>query len=453
MLQDNRSNWRRTYKSLLLLDYLLKNGSERVVTSSREHIYDLRSMENYSFIDENGKDQGANIRHKVSEMIDFIQDDDKLREERKKAKKNKDKYVGMSNEAMGFRSSMGSSSNWQNDWPSSTQPSRGGFRDHSPDFSEGNGRNSPDVNEFRDGDDGSWSEKPASSNPVPPPRPPSSNSNHSGIAASVAKVGTKPGAKKPIDLGAAALFAQEEGRKPVVDAKQDKALVEDLFSAPTKTDTNANGEFGDFSTAFGNNSVSTSHEEFADFSSAFSCGDKTALNEDAQTEVQPPPLKPVSNLDLMSRGSNNSGNFDLLGELTVGNKSPPAAMTAPPPPPLMGSSMEPQFMSLPPLIPQSSAVDQIPSSNKIESDFGAEKRGSNALPDTWGNVGKLDIDLDNLSLGGKTPKKTNIPMNQMKSSSSGGSPISPTGTTTTGDISSTQETYPKSFQGTISDLL
>jgi hypothetical protein len=38
-------NWRRTYKSLLLLDYLIKNGSERVVTSAREHLYDLRSGE------------------------------------------------------------------------------------------------------------------------------------------------------------------------------------------------------------------------------------------------------------------------------------------------------------------------------------------------------------------------------------------------------------------------
>ena len=55
MLQDNRSNWRRTYKSLLLLDYLVKNGCERVVTNAREHIYDLRSMENYAFIDDNGK--------------------------------------------------------------------------------------------------------------------------------------------------------------------------------------------------------------------------------------------------------------------------------------------------------------------------------------------------------------------------------------------------------------
>lgn len=53
-------------KSLLLLNYLVRNGSERVVTSSREHIYDLRSLENYTFTDENGKDQGINVRHKVS---------------------------------------------------------------------------------------------------------------------------------------------------------------------------------------------------------------------------------------------------------------------------------------------------------------------------------------------------------------------------------------------------
>lgn len=36
----------------------------------------------------------------MKELIDFIQDDEKLRDERKKAKKNKDKFVGMSNEGL-----------------------------------------------------------------------------------------------------------------------------------------------------------------------------------------------------------------------------------------------------------------------------------------------------------------------------------------------------------------
>ncbi|NXU56544.1 EPN4 protein, partial [Turnix velox] len=121
MLKDNKKNWRRVYKSLLLLAYLIRNGSERVVTSAREHIYDLRSLENYHFVDENGKDQGINIRQKVKEMVEFAQDDDRLREERKKAKKNKDKYIGVSSDNVGgFRYSERydpePKSKWDEEW-------------------------------------------------------------------------------------------------------------------------------------------------------------------------------------------------------------------------------------------------------------------------------------------------------------------------------------------------
>ncbi|KAM9332127.1 clathrin interactor 1-like isoform 2-T2 [Pholidichthys leucotaenia] len=125
MLKDNKKNWRRVYKALLLLAYLIRNGSERVVTSAREHIYDLRSLENYHFIDENGKDQGINVRQKVKEMVEFIQDDDRLREERKKAKKNKDKYIGVSSDSMGGGGSSFKNSNeldrtkWDEDWDKS----------------------------------------------------------------------------------------------------------------------------------------------------------------------------------------------------------------------------------------------------------------------------------------------------------------------------------------------
>lgn len=82
---------------------MVRNGSERVVTSAREHVYDLRSLENYTYVDENGKDQGINVRHKVHDLMEFIQDDEKLREERKKAKKNKDKYIGMSSDVASMR--------------------------------------------------------------------------------------------------------------------------------------------------------------------------------------------------------------------------------------------------------------------------------------------------------------------------------------------------------------
>ncbi|XP_037316356.2 clathrin interactor 1a isoform X1 [Pungitius pungitius] len=122
MLRDNKKNWRRVYKSLLLLAHLIRNGSERVVTSTREHLYDLRSLESYHFVDENGKDQGVNVRQKVKELVDFAQDDDRLREERKKSKKNRDKYIGVSSDSMGYRGYSGDKydssdrGKWDDDW-------------------------------------------------------------------------------------------------------------------------------------------------------------------------------------------------------------------------------------------------------------------------------------------------------------------------------------------------
>ena len=102
MFQENKENWRNVYKSLLLLNHLIKNGSEKCVTSAREHLYDLRSLESFSYVDENGKDQGINVRIKVKEIIELIQDDDRIREERKKAKKNREKFSGYSTSSSSF---------------------------------------------------------------------------------------------------------------------------------------------------------------------------------------------------------------------------------------------------------------------------------------------------------------------------------------------------------------
>ncbi len=42
------------------------------------------------------------VRHKVKDLIEFIHDDDRIRDERKKAKANRDKYIGMSNESSSY---------------------------------------------------------------------------------------------------------------------------------------------------------------------------------------------------------------------------------------------------------------------------------------------------------------------------------------------------------------
>ena len=43
------------------------------------------------------------VRHKVKDLVEFVQNDGRIRDERKKAKATRDKYVGMSNEASAYR--------------------------------------------------------------------------------------------------------------------------------------------------------------------------------------------------------------------------------------------------------------------------------------------------------------------------------------------------------------
>lgn len=44
----------------MLLEFLVKNGSERVVDDARAHIATVKILRNFHFIDDKGKDQGIN---------------------------------------------------------------------------------------------------------------------------------------------------------------------------------------------------------------------------------------------------------------------------------------------------------------------------------------------------------------------------------------------------------
>ncbi len=43
-----------------------------MVTSAREHLYDLKSLENFSYNDEQGKDQGINGKNKILRIKFFF---------------------------------------------------------------------------------------------------------------------------------------------------------------------------------------------------------------------------------------------------------------------------------------------------------------------------------------------------------------------------------------------
>ncbi|KAF9884323.1 Epsin-3, clathrin recruitment and traffic between the Golgi and endosome [Aspergillus nanangensis] len=86
--------WRQIYKGLQLLEFLVKNGSERVVDDARSHMSLLRMLRQFHFIDQNGKDQGINVRNRSSELVKLLGDVDLIRTERKKARANRNKFSG-----------------------------------------------------------------------------------------------------------------------------------------------------------------------------------------------------------------------------------------------------------------------------------------------------------------------------------------------------------------------
>ncbi|KAK4552894.1 Epsin-3, clathrin recruitment and traffic between the Golgi and endosome [Recurvomyces mirabilis] len=92
--EKSAEEWRQIYKSLQLMEFLVKNGSERVIDDARSHLSLLKMLRQFHFIDQNGKDQGINVRNRSKELTDLLSDVDKIRSERKKARGTRNKYSG-----------------------------------------------------------------------------------------------------------------------------------------------------------------------------------------------------------------------------------------------------------------------------------------------------------------------------------------------------------------------
>ncbi|KAJ4482502.1 hypothetical protein J3R30DRAFT_3460099 [Lentinula aciculospora] len=99
-MEKEARQWRQIYKSLQLLEYLIKNGSERVVDDARAHISTIKMLRNFHYIDDKGKDQGINVRNRSKEIVELLSDVENIRTERRKAKANRSKYIGTGSDGM-----------------------------------------------------------------------------------------------------------------------------------------------------------------------------------------------------------------------------------------------------------------------------------------------------------------------------------------------------------------
>ena len=91
-LNDHGKNWRHVYKSLVLLDYIIKTGSEKVAQQCKENIFAIQTLKDFQYIEE-GKDHGMSVREKAKGLVNLLKDDERLRNERAKALKAKERFA------------------------------------------------------------------------------------------------------------------------------------------------------------------------------------------------------------------------------------------------------------------------------------------------------------------------------------------------------------------------
>uniref|UniRef100_A0A6I8QPB6 Clathrin interactor 1 n=1 Tax=Xenopus tropicalis TaxID=8364 RepID=A0A6I8QPB6_XENTR len=436
MLKDNKKNWRRVYKSMLLLAYLIRNGSERVVTSAREHIYDLRSLENYHFVDENGKDQGINIRQKVKEMVEFIQDDDRLREERKKAKKNKDKYIGVSSEsAGGFRYNDHYDSEPKSKWDEDWDKSKTGFpfSDKLGEIGDKIGSTIDDtINKFRrkDREDsperGSDSEEERKQNRAKKSgefkdEEETVTTKHIHITQATETTTTRhkrsANPSKTIDLGAAAHYTGDQESPELTSSNQNQAstikptskssndLVDLLFNSGQKSGpaSGSNGEFGDWGAFSQPTPVPTTAPSLDVF------GVATPHSTDLFAAVPPQPAYAAANstdlFDLMGPShatmtSSQSMNLSMMSTSTIGVSLPTSR------------SQPLQAMNL-----------SLQKQNTLSSQGTDMKGTGKSLPSTWSDP-SVNISLESLIPGMQPCKPAQPSLNSMMQQQNIQQPIS-----------------------------
>lgn len=76
-----------------MLDYCLHAGSENVVIYFRDNVYIIKTLKEFQYTDEEGKDQGANVRQKAKDITNLLQDEGRLREERRSRAHMRDRMI------------------------------------------------------------------------------------------------------------------------------------------------------------------------------------------------------------------------------------------------------------------------------------------------------------------------------------------------------------------------
>ncbi|XP_051116087.1 epsin-3-like [Andrographis paniculata] len=81
------SNWRASYKALVLLEHLLTHGPQRTAEEFEHHQDSITTMATFHHVDEKGFNWGSSVKNKSERIVKLLQDREYLKEERTRARK------------------------------------------------------------------------------------------------------------------------------------------------------------------------------------------------------------------------------------------------------------------------------------------------------------------------------------------------------------------------------
>jgi epsin len=121
-LNDKGKNWRHISKArrpcaalirraeglpqaLTLIDYLLHSGSPTVITYFQQNAYLIRTLSEFVHVDEDGKDNGANVRLKAREVANLLGDEERLKAGRGERERMRERLIASGEAVAGAESS------------------------------------------------------------------------------------------------------------------------------------------------------------------------------------------------------------------------------------------------------------------------------------------------------------------------------------------------------------
>lgn len=278
--------WREIYKALQLLEYIVKHGSERVVDDARSHLSTIKMLRNFHYIDEKGKDQGINVRNRAKELTELLMDVDRIRAERRKAKANRNKYIGQGNDPMSYTG--GRYGGFGNDSYGGSRSYGGGGYDRDYGGYGGGGSSSSGFRDER-----RFDEYNAGDDEISAPRRSNSLATSSGSGTGATSTSTRQASKQP------ASKAQEKVVDLLGFGDDDDFSTATSASIPAPSSTGKAAE-----KALPSNPLDDGDDEFAEFQTAPS----SAPVSPAPSAT---PAKPSGNI------------FDALGSVPLAASQPP----------------------------------------------------------------------------------------------------------------------------------